>query len=151
MTVEHPSHQLTRRRALTGAAAAGVGQPLVAPSGGGNGQTATDQAPAGGKSPDKGSAPQPLAKTSDIPVGGGVIFASANVVVTQPTGGTFKGFSATCTHMGCQVAKVADNTIQCPCHGSQFSITDGAVVQGPAPSPLPPVQLKVAKGEITQA
>src|SRR5215469_9367558 len=39
-----------------------------------------------------------LAKTSDIPVGGGVIYANEHVVVTQPSAGTFKCFSSTCTH-----------------------------------------------------
>jgi nitrite reductase/ring-hydroxylating ferredoxin subunit len=69
-----------------------------------------------------------LAKITDIPVGGGKIFGSDNVVVTQPSAGTFKAFSATCTHKGCEVKTVADGTINCPCHGAQFSITDGTVV-----------------------
>jgi len=69
-----------------------------------------------------------IAKISEIPVGGGKIFQSDNVVVTQPTAGTFKAFSATCTHKGCAVKTVADGLINCPCHGGQFSITDGSVV-----------------------
>ncbi len=69
-----------------------------------------------------------LAKLSDIPVGGGKIFESDNVVVTQPTAGTFKAFSATCTHKSCIVKTVTDGLINCPCHGSQFSIKDGSVV-----------------------
>jgi len=147
---EHRPQGLTRRHALAGAATAGVALPLLAACGGG--QTASDQSQTGGQTGGgtHGSG-QPLAKTSDIPVGGGVIYPNANVVVTQPSAGTFKGFSATCTHQGCQVARVDGGLIQCPCHGSEFSITDGAVVQGPAPSPLPTVQLKVSKGEITQA
>jgi Rieske Fe-S protein len=76
-------------------------------------------------------------KVSDIPTGGGKIFATQNVVVTQPTAGDFKAFSATCTHQGCKVSKVQDGTIDCPCHGSQYSITDGSVKAGPAPRPLP--------------
>jgi Rieske Fe-S protein len=77
-----------------------------------------------------------LGKTSDIPVGGGLIFAGQKVVVTQPTAGQFKGFTAVCTHMGCTVAQVADGTIDCPCHGSKFNIADGSVANGPATSPL---------------
>jgi Rieske Fe-S protein len=77
-------------------------------------------------------------KTADVPVGGGVINASALFVVTQPSAGEFKAFSATCTHMGCAVTKIVDGKIDCPCHQSQFDITTGA----PTPSsqakrPLP--------------
>lgn len=74
-----------------------------------------------------------IAKTSDVPVGSGVIVGE--VVVTQPSAGVFKGFSAKCTHKGCTVDKVADGTIDCPCHGSKFSL-DGTVVNGPAQEPL---------------
>jgi nitrite reductase/ring-hydroxylating ferredoxin subunit len=73
--------------------------------------------------------------TADVPVGGGVILASRNVVVTQPKKGEFEGFSATCTHAGCTLASVASGTINCGCHGSQFSITDGSNVAGPSGTP----------------
>ena len=69
-----------------------------------------------------------IAKTSDIPVGGGKIFDSDNVVITQPEAGTFKAFSATCTHQNCLVASISKGLINCPCHGSQYSISDGSVV-----------------------
>ncbi|WP_375430877.1 Rieske (2Fe-2S) protein [uncultured Friedmanniella sp.] len=74
--------------------------------------------------------------TSAIPVGGGTIFADAKTVVTQPKAGEFKAFSSICTHASCPVADVT-TTINCNCHGSAFSLTDGAVVAGPAPSALP--------------
>jgi Rieske Fe-S protein len=47
----------------------------------------------------------------------------------------FKGFSSTCTHKGCTVDKIADGTIDCPCHGSKFNL-DGSVANGPAQKPL---------------
>ena len=75
------------------------------------------------------------AKTSDIPVGGGRIFADAKTVVTQPTAGTYKAFSSICTHAGCPVSEVTDS-INCNCHGSKFSIEDGSVVNPPASKPL---------------
>lgn len=74
--------------------------------------------------------------TSAVPVGGGTIFADAKTVVTQPKAGEFKAFSSICTHASCPVAEVT-TTINCNCHGSKFSLTDGSVVSGPAPSPLP--------------
>lgn len=77
-----------------------------------------------------------LAKTTDIPVGGGKIFDAEKVVVTQPAKGTFKCFSAICTHAGCAVSSVSNGVITCPCHGSRFSATDGSVKGGPAPAPL---------------
>ncbi|HET7304146.1 MAG TPA: Rieske (2Fe-2S) protein, partial [Segeticoccus sp.] len=86
---------------------------------------------------------------AEVPVGGGVISARDHVVVTQPQRGTYKGFSAVCTHQGCTVTNVADGTINCPCHGSRFSIVDGSVKQGPAPKPLPELPVKVAGDRIT--
>jgi Rieske Fe-S protein len=76
-------------------------------------------------------------KTSEIPVGGGKIFADQKYVVTQPKAGEFKAFSAICTHQGCAVSKIAAGAIDCPCHGSSYSIEDGSVLGGPAPRPLP--------------
>ena len=89
-----------------------------------------------------------LATTSEIPVGSGKIFTSEKVVVTQPNSGDFKAFSAVCTHMGCIVSTISNGTIDCPCHGSQYSISTGAVVGGPAPSPLPAQAIKVTGSNI---
>jgi Rieske Fe-S protein len=89
-----------------------------------------------------------LGATSDIPVGGGAIYSAAKVVVTQPASGQYKAFSAVCTHVGCIVNKVTNGTIDCPCHGSEFKVTNGAVVTGPAPSPLPARQIKIVKDQI---
>jgi Rieske Fe-S protein len=72
-------------------------------------------------------------------------------VVTQPATGTFTAFSAICTHQGCQVSKVSDGLIDCPCHGSKFSITDGSAKVGPAGDPLPPVAITVEGKNITLA
>jgi nitrite reductase/ring-hydroxylating ferredoxin subunit len=134
-----PDPDLTRRR-LTGVAVGGLALPLLAACGGGSGSSApaanpgsSKPGPSGGKPP--GPAGNALVATSSVPVGGGVILSQQNVVVTQPTQGSFEGFSATCTHQGCQLATVAGGTINCGCHGSQFSIKDGSNVTGPLGSP----------------
>ena len=89
-----------------------------------------------------------LAKAREIPVGGGKIFATERVVVTQPARGTYRAFSAVCTHVGCILNTISDGTINCPCHGSEFKITDGAVVAGPAPRPLPKKPIKIVDGKV---
>jgi Rieske Fe-S protein len=90
-------------------------------------------APAAPGSPGAPAPAAALTKTADVPVGSGVILD--DIVVTQPTAGVFKGFSSVCTHAGCKVSKIENGTIDCPCHGSKFSL-EGAVVQGPAKDPL---------------
>ena len=92
-----------------------------------------------------------LAKTSDVPVGGGTILTDKKIVITQPQSGTFHAFTAVCTHAGCTVGSVSSGTINCPCHGSRFNISNGSVVNGPASSPLAPVNIKVQGTSIVQA
>lgn len=97
------------------------------------------------------SSGQELAATSDIPVGGGKIFKEQKVVVTQPKKDEFKAFSAICTHLGCTVTSVSGGTINCPCHGSKYSIEDAAVEAGPAPRPLPAEKITVDGNSIRLA
>jgi Rieske Fe-S protein len=84
-----------------------------------------------------------------IPVGGGKVFPDQKIVVTQPTSGDFKAFSAVCTHQGCIVADVSGGTINCSCHGSAFDVTTGAVTRGPATSPLPEKKVSISGNGIT--
>ncbi len=108
----------------------------------GEASTSAAQTPgsSAGAAPAKG-----IAKTSEVPVGSGVILGE--VVVTQPSAGVFNGFSSTCTHKGCTVDKVADGTIDCPCHGSKFNL-DGSVAHGPATEPLEAKNVSVQGDEI---
>jgi Rieske Fe-S protein len=94
--------------------------------------SATSSATGGGKSA-PAVAEKVLAKTSDVPVGSGIIVD--DVVITQPAEGVFKGFSSVCPHRGCHVSEVTEGNIVCPCHGSHFDL-EGAVVTGPAREPL---------------
>jgi Rieske Fe-S protein len=112
--------------------------------------SSTTAAPAGSGSGTTGGSPV-LARTSDIPVGGGKILADKKIVITQPQAGSFEAFTAVCTHQGCTVGSVTGGTINCPCHGSKFSIANGSVVNGPAASPLAPVSIKVQGTSIVQA
>jgi Rieske Fe-S protein len=91
-----------------------------------------------------------LATTAEVPVGGGLILGEAKVVITQPTEGDFKAFTAVCTHQGCSVAEVKE-TINCTCHGSKFSVEDGSVQDGPATSSLEEVPITVEGDSIVTA
>jgi Rieske Fe-S protein len=77
-----------------------------------------------------------------------VVLDAQSVVLTRETGDEVHGFSAICTHQGCLVSAVADGKITCPCHGSTFDANTGAVLGGPAPSPLATVPVKVVNGTV---
>ncbi len=120
-----------------------------------NGGIAGSSSPAAPASPESGRAApggsHVLARTTDVPVGGGKILSAQKIVITQPKAGRFNAFTAVCTHQGCIVGSVASGTINCLCHGSKFSIANGSVVNGPATSPLAPVRIKVRGTSIIQA
>jgi Rieske Fe-S protein len=151
----------TRRGVLAGVGLVGLAGAVSACSSGGSsgssGTASTGTAPtsaatspgaqaSGGSG--SGTSADVLAATSAIPVGSGKIFTAQKIVVTQPSADEFKAFSAVCTHMGCIVNQISNGTIDCPCHGSQFSIKDGSVVAGPAPRPLPAESIKVTGNNI---
>ena len=132
------------RATALGVAAAGVGVTAAACSSSNStpqGSTAQTAQAAGG-----GTA---TVATSQVPVDGGFIDQTNRVVVTQPSAGEYKAFTAVCTHAQCTVSTVSHNIIQCPCHGSQYSATDGSVIQGPAPSALASMTCKVSGSTIT--
>ena len=91
---------------------------------------------------------RPLVRLDDVPAGGGTVLPDAAVVLTRTVDGELHAFSAVCTHQGCTVDRVADGTIDCPCHGSRFDALTGAVTHGPATSPLPPVAVVVRDGQV---
>lgn len=141
----HDPSAASRRGVLIGAGAAGAGLVLAACGGKNPGS------PAGQPSSNDttATAASTSVKSADVPVGGGAVLKEAKIVVTQPKAGEFKAFSAICTHRQCTVSRVADGTIDCPCHGSQYSAVDGSVVKGPAEKPLTPKTVTVAGDTVT--
>jgi Rieske Fe-S protein len=155
----NPASGPARRTVVAAAGAAGLAVALTACGGSGDdssetqngtgGSTGGASASSGGTGGGDAAAGAALTTTSDIPEGGGKVFGDKKVVVTQPTAGDFKAFSAVCTHQGCAVKSVQDGVIHCPCHNSNFSITDGSVKSGPATKALPSVPIKVSGDSIT--
>jgi Rieske Fe-S protein len=135
--------------------AAGGGTSSSSGAAAGDTGSSSTTAPSTGSGSDSssaaGGAAKPLAATSAVPVGGGTVLADQKIVLTQPTAGTFKAFTAVCTHQGCVVGSVKDGLIVCPCHGSSFHIADGSVANGPAAQPLAAVAVTVANGQIVQS
>ncbi len=127
-----------------------MSSPGAMPTSGGMQSSPAQSSPAQSSKPKKNArlTGTVLGAASEIPVGGGKIYSAARVVVTQPARGQYKAFSAVCTHVGCIMSAVTSGTIDCPCHGSQFKITNGAVITGPAPSPLPAKQIKIVDGKV---
>lgn len=153
---------INRRRALAGTAAVAVGVPVLAACGSGDDDTASDPATSGSDPTTEPSAEgseesggsggaEALASAADVPVGGCFVVAGAKVVLTQPTEGDFKAFSAVCTHQGCVVESSSDGEIPCPCHDSRFSLEDGSPLSGPATAPLEAVEITVDGDSITRA
>lgn len=119
----------------------------VAACGSGGTADASSSAPAS-SAPASSAAAGGVANVSDIPVGGGVILDEPAVVITQPTEGDIKAFTAICTHQGCLVSEVVNNEIICPCHQSAFSAVDGSVISGPATAPLTAAGVAVEGGSV---
>lgn len=136
-----PTFRPTRRIVFHGLGAVGVACVLAGCGGDGGGS-------GGGAQPEAGAV---LVAAADVPVGGGIVLPDANIVVTQPTEGEFKAFSATCTHTGTQVNAVEGTDIVCPAHGSRFSIADGSVVNPPASSPLESVTVTLDGEDVVKA
>ncbi|HLN75839.1 MAG TPA: Rieske (2Fe-2S) protein [Nocardioidaceae bacterium] len=140
-----------RRALIRGVAVGGLALPLLAACGSDGGGTGS-AAPSGSQSGsgDGGAAGGgTTVAASDVPVGEGKILSAEKVVVTQPSKGSFKAFSAVCTHQGCIVQTVTDGRITCPCHGSAFSVKDGSVINGPATQPLESLSVSVKGDQIT--
>lgn len=148
-------NRAARRTVLAAGAAALAGGALTACGSEDKAAPATGSPAPQPPASEQGSAPaagKALLKTADVPVGGGTVLKEQKLVVTQPTAGSYRCFTAVCPHQGCLVNKVENGTIDCPCHGSEFKVTDGAVVKGPSTRPLAEKKINVTPaGEIQLA
>ena len=80
-----------------------------------------------------------LENASDIATGQMRVFAVVGIKVNVANiGGQLHAFDDTCTHRACSLAqgKLDGTTVTCPCHGSQFDVTTGEVLRGPAQEPV---------------
>lgn len=104
----------------------------------------------GGSDPEVAAGAE-LARTSEVPVGGGIVLTAEKIVLTQPVEGTFRAFTAVCTHQMLTVTSVEDGKILCANHGSSYSADTGDVEGGPAPSGLATVEIDVQGDRILAA
>jgi Rieske Fe-S protein len=159
---EDATSRRTVLRGVVAAGAIGVATPLLAACGGGNSSSSggggSSSADGGGTTSGEsdpgssGGAGSKLVATSEVPVGSGTILTGPKIVVTQPTQGDYKAFTAVCTHLGCTVGSISDGFIICPCHGSHYAIATGVPTpDSPAKSPLAPIDIKVKGSEIDLA
>jgi len=87
----------------------------------------------------------PLAAVADVESAGSLIVNGADgPVLLASANGSVVGHSAVCTHQQCTIAASGS----CPCHGSKFNITTGAVENGPAQRPLDEIAVTVAGGQV---
>jgi Rieske Fe-S protein len=140
---------LTRRSVVSGAVVTVMGGVAgyftVRATGAAGSSGGTSAANASGAS--SGGRAKPLLALSRLPAGGTVVLSDARIVLTRNSGGQVHAFSAVCTHQGCTVG-LSGGVLQCPCHGSQFAADTGAVRQGPATRPLPPIPVVVRNGQV---
>jgi nitrite reductase/ring-hydroxylating ferredoxin subunit len=87
-----------------------------------------------------------VGRAGDLEEGGMRAFDVRGVrIAVAYVNGTFHAFDDTCTHMGCSLAEgdLDETTVICPCHGSEFDVRNGAVLQGPAREPVETYEARV--------
>jgi len=89
----------------------------------------------------------PVASVADVEAAGSIVVGTDKPILLCAANGTVVGHTAICTHQGCTVAAGGADA-NCPCHGSKFNAATGAVLDGPAVSPLAVVAVTVANGQV---
>ena len=91
-----------------------------------------------------------VGKEEDFAPGSGTIFRFGNKpgILVRTKEGTFRAFTATCTHLDCTVQyKKEAGVIWCACHNGQYDLT-GRNIAGPPPRPLDPFEVTVKGGHV---
>jgi nitrite reductase/ring-hydroxylating ferredoxin subunit len=157
---------IARRAVLLGAGAAGLTALLAAcgdtpaaptaqgtptaPAGTGQGTATANPGELPTADPNAQEPDGALIMLTDVPVGGGAI-TTGDILVVQPKKGTVKAFDAHCPHQGIVVGE-PDSTgvLTCPAHLSHFRAADGSRIDGPAPTGLSAVQVKIVNGYVVR-
>jgi thiosulfate dehydrogenase [quinone] large subunit len=146
-------------RAAGGAKSVGGETVALTPHGGGSsGASGTSSTTTTAPGPAAPSTTAPagtqIGHASQVPVGGAASFTDPKTgdpaLVLQLSRGRFVAYDAVCPHAGCTVGYAsAARLIVCPCHGSEFDPSTGAVISPPAPRGLTPIQVAVSgNGEL---
>lgn len=138
-----------RRLMATGTGIAGGAATLCACGGTSPGTGSA----AGSPGPESGGSPQTLVALSQVPAGGALLLTDTGgqpLIVARPPQGQVVAFSASCTHMGCTV-RPQEEQLECPCHGSTYDLFTGENTGGPAPKPLPEIDITVVDGQVVRA
>ena len=92
-----------------------------------------------------------LGSSSDIADGEVKQFvADGKKIAVAKIGGVLYAFDDICTHKACPLSKGSLDgiTVTCPCHGSQFDVTTGVVLRGPAQEPVSTYPVEVDGNEL---
>jgi len=94
-----------------------------------------------------------IAKVSDVPPGGSLVFAYPTehdpCLLISPAPGVLVAYSQACTHLSCAVIpRVEEGVLQCPCHEGYFDLRTGKNIAGPPPRPLPRIQLAIEGDDV---
>src|SRR5438067_9039512 len=92
-----------------------------------------------------------IAKASDIALGTmATVRIDGKQIDIANVDGAYFAFDDICTHIGCSLydGSLTGTIVTCPCHGSQFDVTTGAVVNGPARRPIETYPVQLAGDEI---
>ena len=130
----------TRRSVIEASLVAGAAVTLVSC---GSGDKAQDLPEATGTATDAiDAAKLPVQGTASVTVNG------RGYLLYRPDDSTVLAYTSVCTHQGCKVGTGSGEIFECPCHGSQFSKTDGSVAQGPAKKSLTRFAAAIEGGKV---
>ena len=92
-----------------------------------------------------------VTQVSQVAAGAGtVVSAGGKAIAVFNIGGTFYALANACTHVGGPLGegRVQGTTVTCPWHGSQFDVTSGQVIKGPARRPVATYPVRVQGDDV---